>query len=263
MTAFTRTAAFSLVAAALLGLTLSPVSAQGGPGRPSTPVGLGLDAAQQAKASARQAQFQKDVTALRTDTKMTDAQKQAKYKILYAAMDKDMMALLTPAQHFQVDKQRQINIQFQKDVLALQADKKLTDAQKKARYLQITETARNASLALMTPAQRAEAIKRSAAAEAAQKAQAAKIAEARSLGQQLQKSETPAQSAKLSKIALTAGAAIQAVIANKTLSDQAKTAKIIALRKDALSRDLALLNPAQRSLYQRIQALITSPSAPR
>ncbi len=261
MTAIPRTAALALAAAALVHLTLSPVSAQTAPGRTTTAVGLDLSAGQQAKADARQAQFQKDITALRTDTKLTDAQKQAKYKSLYEAMDKDMMAFLTPTQRSQVEKQRQINVQFQNDVHALQADKKMTDAQKKARYLQITETARNASLALMTPAQRADAIKRSAAAESAQKAQAAKIAQVKSLGQQLQKSETPAQSAKLKKIGSTTAAAIKAVFTNKSLSDQVKTAKIIALRKDALSRDLALLTPAQRSLYQRIQALISTPAA--
>lgn len=230
-------------------------------GNPSSG-GLDLNAAQRSQADARQAQFQKEIAALRADTKTTPEQKQAKFKVLYQAMDKDMMAILTPGQRTQVLKQRQINDQFQKDVLALQGDKTKTDAQKKARYLQLVQNARAASLKLLTPTQRAEALRRSAAAETAQKAQAGKLAQAKRLGQQLQKSETPAQSEKLRTIALSTGTTIQSVIADKTLSDEVKTAKIVALRKAALSKDLALLTPAQRILYGRIQALISPPGAP-
>ena len=250
-------AALALISAAFFSAP-APAQAQAA-GQSSSTGGLDLNAAQRAQADTRQAQFQKDVAALRADTKMTDAQKQAKYASLYQAMDKDMLAILTPAQRTQVQKQRQINAKFREDVTALQANKTMTDAQKKARYLQLVQSARDASLALMTPAQRAEALKRSAEAEQAQKAQAAKIAEAKRLSQQLQKTETPAQSEKLRTIGLSTGATIQSVIADKTLSDEAKTAKIVALRKDALSRDLALLTPSQRALYSRIQALITAP----
>ena len=249
--------ALTLISAGLLSApTLAQTPATG---QPSSSGGLNLNADQRARADTRQAQFQKDVAALRADTKMTDAQKQAKYTSLYQAMDTDMMAILTPTQRTQVQKQRQINAQFQKDVTALQANKAMTDAQRKARYAQLVQNARDASLALLTPAQRAEALKRDAAAAKIQKAQAVKLAEAKRLGQQLQKSETPAQSEKLHTIGLTTGATIQSVIADKTLSDAAKTAKIVALRKDALSRDLALLTPSQRTLYSRIQALITVP----
>jgi len=265
LTIMTRTAlAFVLAAPALLAPAFSGarLSAQTPSGQTAAPLGLDFSAAQHAKADARQAQFQKDVNALRTVTKMTNAQKQAKYTSLYQAMDKDMLAILTPTQRTQVLKQRQIDAQFKLDVLALQANKTLTDAQKRECYLQLTQNVRNASLALMPPAQRAEALKRIAVSEQAQQAQAAKIAEAKRLSQQLQKSETPAQSQKLSAIALSTGATIQSVIADKTLSDPAKTAKIVALRKDALSRDLVLLTPSQRALYSRIQALVT-PLAPQ
>lgn len=265
MTTLTRAAlAFVLAAPTLLAPAFSGahVFAQTPSGQTATPGSLDFSAAQKAKADARQAQFQKAVGELRTDTKMTDAQKQAKYTALYQGMDRDMLAILTPAQRTQVLKQRQINAQFRTDVLALQANKTLTEAQKKAKYIQLTQNARNASLALMSPVQRVEAIKRSAAVEQQQQAQAAKIAEAKRLSQQLLKSETPTQSQKLSSTGLSTGAAIQAVIADKTLSDSAKTAKIVALRKEALSRDLALLTPAQKSLYERIQALVT-PLAPQ
>jgi hypothetical protein len=215
-------------------------------GQTTASPGLDLSADQRAKADARQAQFKKDYAALAADPKLTDTEKQTRAASLYQAMDKDMLAILTPAQREKVVKQRQINSQFKADVLALQANKTLTAAQKNERYIQLTRNARNASLALLTPAQRAAALKRSAAVEQAQ-----------SLSQQLQKSETPAQAQKLQAIALSAKNSMQAVIADKTLSDQAKTAKIDALRKDALSRDLVLLTPSQRSLYTRIQSLVS------
>ena len=264
LTVLTRAAlTLPFAAAALAGTAFfsAPLPAQAQQSSQTTPVGLGLNAAQQAKADARQAQFQKEVQALQLDSQMTPAQKQAKYTALYQAMDRDMLAVLTPTQRSQVLKQRQINTQFKTDVLALQSNRTLTDAQKKARYLQLVQNARNASLALMSPAQRAEALKRSAAAEKLQQTQAPKIAEAKRLSQQLVKSETPAQSDKLHAIGLSTGASIQSVIADKTLSVQGKTTKINALRQDALKRDMALLTPAQRSLYSRIQTLITLPAA--
>ena len=261
LTALTRAALIPLAALALAGTAAfhAPASAQAPAGQ-STPVGLDLSAAQRTKVGARQAQFQKDVQALRDDPKMTLPQKQAKYTTLLQAMNQDMLTILTPAQRTQVLKQQQINAQFKTDVLALQSNRQMTDAQKKARYLQLTQNARNASLALMSPAQRADALKRSAAAEKLQQEQAPKIAEAKRLSQQLVKSETPAQSEKLRTIALSTGTTIQSVIADKTLSAQAQTAKINALRQEALKRDLALLTPAQRTLYTRIQALITLPA---
>lgn len=264
LTVLTRAAlTFPLAVLALAGTAFfaSPLPAQAQQSGQSTPVGLGLNTAQQTKANTRQAQFKQDIQALQTDTKMTPAQKQAKYTTLMQAMDRDMLAILTPAQRTQVEKQRQINAQFKTDALAIQSDRRMTDAQKKARYLQLVQNARNASLALMTPTQRADALKRSAAAEKLQAAQAPKIAEAKRLSQQLQKSETPAQSQKLRSIALSTGTTIQSVIADKTLSNQAKTARIVALRQDALKRDLVLLTPAQRTLYGRIQALITVPAS--
>lgn len=254
-------ASCALFTAAFNAPTLAQKPATGQSGSAGDSLGLDMSAGQRTRAAARQTQFQKDVTALRADPKLTEAQKQQKYAALYQAMDQDMMAILTPAQRARVQKQRQINSQFQQDVAALRASKALTPAQKQARYVQLVQNAKNASAALLPPAQRAEFLKRSAVAEKMQQAQEAKITEARQLGLQLQKSETSAQAAQLQSIVTTTRTAMQSVIADKTLSDQAKTQKIVALRKDALSRDLALLTPAQRSLYSRIQALITAPAA--
>ena len=253
MTRMTRTA----LAASLAGLTLSsaaffgtPTSAQApSPSGSAAASGLTLDAAQKSKADARQAQFQKDVMALRADMKMTNAQKQIKYTSLAQSMGRDMMAILTPAQRALVMKQRQIDSQYNSDMLALQADKSLSETQKKERSLQITEKARNASIALLPPAQRAAALKRGIAAEQAQQ-----------LNQQLQSSETPAQKQKLQALMESAKRAIRTIYVDKNLSDPVKAQKIVAVRKETLSRDLALLTPAQRGLYSRIQALVQPPT---
>jgi hypothetical protein len=235
-----------------------PAQAQA-PSQQSQPGG-GLNAAQQAKAQACQGQFQANIAALRADTTLTDAQKQAKYKVLYLAMDHDMLAILTPAQRTQVLKQRQITRQFQADVAALQANKTLTPAQKNARYTQLVQAARNKSLANMTPAQRAAKLKEFAAAEKKQQIRAGRFAEAKRLSQQLEKSYTPAQSKKISDIALANGAKMQAVIADKTLLDAAKKQQIQALQQETAATSLALLTPAQRAVYARIQTLIAVPN---
>ena len=223
----------------------APAQAQASAGQTAPALGLNLSDAQKAKADARQAQFKKDLAAVSADATLSTAQKQAKAVTLYGAMDKDMLAILTPVQRTKVLKQRQINTQFQADVRALQTNKTLTDAQKQARYIQITQNARAASLALLTPAERAAVLKRNAAAEQAQ-----------SLSQQLIKSETPAQSQKMQEISQTTRTSMQAVMADKALTASQQTAKIDALKQQALSRDMALLTPAQRSMYARLQALL-------
>ena len=262
LTVLTRASFVSFLAAlALVGAAFfqSPAPAQTpAPSQPA-PDGLDFSAAQKAKADARQAQFRKDVEALQADTKLTPAQKQAKFAALFQSMNTDMMAILTPSQRSKVLKERQIGAQYRADMLALQANKTLTVAQKKARSVQIVQNARNATLALLPPAQRAAMMQRFAAVEQAQQAQADKIAEVRKLSQQLQKSETPAQAQKIAAVMLTMRTAAQSVFADKLLSSQAKAAKITALRQDAVSRDMALLTPAQRTLYERIQALVTVP----
>lgn len=255
MTKTIRAATGFLAACALFGASLAlPAQAQSPAPSGQTAPGIGLDfsSAQRAKADARQAQFKKDLEAISADTKLSNAQKQAKAVTLYQAMDKDMLAVLTTAQRTKVLKQRQINTQFQADVRALQADKTLTDAQKQARVIQLTQTARTASLALLTLVQRAAVLERNAAAEQAQ-----------SLSRQLIKSETPTQSQKLGEVTQTTRSSMQAVMADKALTPVQQTAKIDALRKNALSRDMALLTPSQRALYARLQALLPSQASQR
>ena len=215
----------------------------------SSSSGSDLSATQRAEASARQARFQKDIAALRADTKLTDAQKQAQYGILLKAMDKDMLGLLTPSQRAEVKKQRAINEQFQKDIAALRTDAKMTDAQKQARYKTLMHSRQTALLATLTPVQRARV-------EKEHQSEMTRATEANRLSIELQKSQTPAQAKQIQAIALATRTQMQAVMADKTLLDAAKAAKITDLRKQAQAKIDALLTPAQRAKYAHIQELV-------
>ena len=215
-----------------------------------------LSASQRTRAEARQAQFQKDVAALRLDSKLTDTQKRAKYGILLQTMDKDMLALLTPAQRVEVLKQRQINARFQQSIAALKTDPKLSDAQKQARYQTLVHTRQTALLATLTPMQRTRV-------EKEHQSQLTRATEANRLGAELQKSQTPAQAKQIQAIALATRTQMQAVIADKTMPDSAKSAKITDLRKQAQEKIDTLLTPEQRTKYAHLQELLKPPAAPQ
>ena len=244
-------AALALLTPALLTPALT-VRAQGAPGRASTPGGSDLSPAQKVRAQARQAQFQKDVAALQADKGLTDTQKRARYATMLQAMDKDMLAILTPAQRALVTSQRQIGAQFQKDVAALQADKTLTTAQKQARYQALRQAANQRALATLPPAQRA-------LAEKQQRAAAARQADVTRMGKELQASLTTAQQNKIHEIALASGTQIQALITDKSVSEETKPAKIAAMRAQAQTKINAVLTPSQRAVYSRIQSLVSAP----
>ncbi len=193
---------------------------------------------------ARQAQFQKDLAALRVDAKMTDAQKEARYKTMMLAMDKDMLAIFTPAQRAIVLKQRAIGEKFRESAQAIQASKTLTEAQKKDRMAALAAQADKDTLATLPPSQRAEVLKRRQSQEQAQQ-----------LKEQLEKSETPAQKKQFTATMTDVQTKAQAISADKTLSEAVKGQKLADLAKQAQAKDLALLTPAQRAMYQRLQTL--------
>lgn len=238
-----------VAALALLSLPLN-AHAQATPPAAAAPAGSDLSPAQQGRMQARQEHFQKDVAALKADKALTDAQKKARYLVLAQAADKDMMAILTPAQRERVMSQRQIGTQLQKEAAALQADKTLTDAQKRARYQTLLQAANDKALATLTPEQRAQVLKRRQIA-----------ADATRMGKELQKSLTPAQEKQIHGIGLASGTQIQAVIADKSVSEQAKVAKIATLRQQAQAKINAVLTPAQRAKYARLQQMVSAPPA--
>ncbi len=254
LTSLTRNwLAVPLAALALLPLPVT-AHAQGTPppGRASASAESDLSPAQSARADARQAQFRKDTAALMADTKMNDTQKRARYAALARSMDKDMLAILTPAQRTQVMSQRQIGVQFQKDIAALKADKTLTDAQKQARYEALRQAANRKALATLTPVQRARAEKQQQEGQARQ-------AEVTRMGKELQASLSPAQDKQIHAIGLASGTQVQAVIADRSVPEQAKIAKIATLRQQAQAKINAVLTASQRALYARIQSLVTAP----
>jgi len=253
LTSITRAwLAAPLAALAMLPLPLTARAQGTPPGRDTASAGSDLSPAQRARAETRQAQFKKDTAALLADMKLTEAQKRARYAELARTMDKDMLAILTPAQRAQVTIQRQIGAQFQKDIAALKADRTLSDTQKRARYEALRQAANQKALATLPPDQRAHA-------ERQQQAGQARQADATRMGKQLQASLTPPQEKQIHAIGLASGAQVQAIVADKSLTEQAKVAKITALRQQAQTKINAVLNASQRALYARIQALVAAP----
>jgi len=241
---------------ALTLLSLAPVArAQAAP--PPASASLDVSTSQQARISARQGQFRRDLSALRADTATPDSQKQAKYVALMQAMNKDIMAILTPAQRAQEMKRQQISAKFQKEVAALRADKAMTGPQKQARYLALVHAADTQTLATMTVAQRAQAQKQRQAAQAQQQAGQARLADATRMGKELQASLSPDQSKRIHAIGLASGAQIQAVMTDKSVPEQAKPAKITAMRQQAQAKINEILTPAQRARYARIQQMVS------
>ena len=250
--------AWLAIPAALLTLVSLPVpsQAQRPSNSPSASADSDLSAAQKTKVAARKARFERDIAALRANSKMTDAQKQTKFEEMAHSADSDLMAILTPEQRGQVTQRKAINVQFSKDLAALRTNSTMTEAQKKARF-QVMMTARqNALLATLPPAQRARV-------EREQQIKTAQVASMRrqieELGNSIQKSESPAQLKKIQAISQSTRAQEQAVIADKSLSDQAKGSRIEALRRSAQAKIDALLTPAQRAQFARLRALITTP----
>ena len=215
-----------------------------------------LSTAQKTKVAARKARFERDIAALRADKKMTEAQKQAKFEGMARSADSDLMAILTPEQRAQVTKRKEINMQFSKDVAALRTNTTMTEAQKKARFQVMMTMRQNALLATLPPAQRARV-------EREQQLKTAQIASLRhqveELGNSIQKSESPAQLRQIQAISQSTRKQEQAVIADRSLSDQAKGSRIEALRRTAQARIDAMLTPTQRAQFARLRSLISTP----
>jgi len=245
------------LAAPLVALTLlqSPtVRAQAAP--PPASATLDVSSSQQARIQARQEQFRKDLATLSADAAMPNPQKQVKYNGMMQAMNKDIMAILTPAQRAQEMKRQSISAQFRQDVAALRADKSMTDAQKKARYLVLLHAADTQTLATMTLAQRALAQKQRQASAAQQQAGQARVADATRMGKELQASLSPAQAKRIHAIGFASGAQVQAIIGDKSVPEQAKVTKITAIRQQAQTKINEVLTPAQRARYARLQQMV-------
>lgn len=211
----------------------------------AVPASSSLSAAQKAKVTSRQTQFQKDTAALQADKAMTAAQKQARYKTMMLNMDKDMLAILTPAQRAIVLRQRAIGAKFQQEAAVIQLNKTLTEAQKKERLAALAAQADKDTLATLPPAQRAQVLQRRQKQEQAQ-----------GLKVQLENSETPAQKKQFEQTMTDVRAKAEAVSADKTLSEAAKGQKLSDLAKQAQAKDLAMLTPTQKAMYEKIQVLI-------
>lgn len=148
---------------------------------------------------------------------------------------------------------------FNDDMAALRANKSLTPAQKQSKAQAMGKAHDADMLAILTPAQRVEVKSERDTQAAFMKAHSAEIAEGKALADKLSKSMTPAQKAKINAIrdqfGKTASPRAQKIMADKSLSQQAKQQKMIKLEHEIDPQIVAVMTPSQKADYQKMQHL--------
>ena len=248
--------AATLAAFSLLGLPSASQAQR--PFSQSSSADSDLSAGQKSRIAARKARFEKDLAALHANTKLSDSQKQAKFQVLAQGADADLMAILTPDQRTQVLKRKAINVQFQKDLAALQTNSTMNDAQKKAKFESMLKARQEALLATLPPAQRARVVKEHDD-KMARMASLRKQVE--TLGASIQKSESPGQLNQIKAISQSTRQQEKAVYDDRNLPEAVKATRIEALRSQARGKIDALLTPAQRVKFAHLRELVTSAAA--
>ena len=163
---------------------------------------------------------------------------------------------LTPDQQKKMQvRQKQMSDDWQK----LVGDKKMTDAQKQAKAQQLQAAYQADMLAMLTPAQKVLVdkqkqvmIKRKAAADARMK-------QIMTVEAHLMKSLSPTQQKAVDKIRDDDMKTAKSVEDDKSLSENAKQARLGDLTRDENKKINAVLNPAQRADFQKLQDLIPAP----
>ncbi len=152
--------------------------------------------------------------------------------------------------------------QYNKDVKALQANTKLTPAQKEAQFHALQQSANTDLMAILTPAQRAvmqqrqqQAMQQQQEMGAFQQAHKPEIDALMSLRAKLMGSLTPAQHAKIDAISKATQGQMETVHNDPSLSLQAKQDKEHALSRRATAQFLTVLTPAQRAEAKQMDAM--------
>ena len=159
---------------------------------------------------------------------------------------------LSPAQQARYNARLQ---QYNKDRAAVLQDKKLTDAQKKAKLLTLFKALDTDMLGMLAPAQRAQVMKLRQKNAAFQKAHSSEIAQGQALAAKLNASLTPDEKAKMSKIGTDTRTQMMQVDADTTLSAAAKDAKKKTIYNAGEAQALAVLTPAQQADLKKMQAM--------
>lgn len=135
---------------------------------------------------------------------------------------------------------------------AVSDNKKLSQQQKQAKFIEIQKRFETDMLAILTPAQRADYLKRKAEADK-------KYAEIMRLSNKIRSSMTPDQQKKIKAIQDNGRKEAMAIIQNKSLKDAEKQAKILNIEKGAEGKILAIMTPAQKADFLKLQELYPAP----
>lgn len=152
---------------------------------------------------------------------------------------------LSPAQKARYDTR---NAQYIKDMTALQADTKMTPAQKQAKFLTIRAAVDKDMLAILTPAQRATVLKQRAHTQA-------QIKEGQGLADKLNASMNAEQKRRLGVLNAAEKAEMQKLSTDTALSTEAKRQKAVAFDVETQAKILAVLTPTQRPLFTRMMQI--------
>jgi len=161
--------------------------------------------------------------------------------------------------HLTPDQQKKMQArqkQMSTDWNALVQSKSMTDTQKQAKAEELQKAYQADMLAMLTPDQRvlvdkqkADAMKRKAFADARMK----QIVDVQA---KLLKSLNPSQSKQITALRDADFKVFKSIEDDKALSEGAKQSKIASLTKDENAKINAILNPAQRVQFQKLQDLL-------
>jgi len=138
------------------------------------------------------------------------------------------------------------------DVNALKNDKKLTNQQKEAKFVKLQQQFQTDMLAILTPAQRAEFLRRQTAADARMK-------QIMDLQTELSKSLTPDQQKKIASIRQADAKTFETIQSDAKMSQSDKMTKVMALSKTEREKVTAVLTAAQRVEFDKLQSLYPAP----
>ena len=138
------------------------------------------------------------------------------------------------------------------DVNALKIDTKLTPQQKEAKFVKLQDQFKTDMLAILTPAQRAEFLRRQSAADSRMK-------QIMDLQTELSKSLTADQQKKIASIRQADAKTFETIQADAKMSQSDKMTKVIALSKLEREKVTGVLTPAQRAEFDKLQRLYPAP----
>lgn len=152
---------------------------------------------------------------------------------------------LTPAQQTKI---LNLRTKAQAKAQAIQTSKTLTRPQQMSQLKALDAQYQKDSMAVLTPSQRSTVL-------AKQNEFKAKIAQLKALTAKLQASMTPKQNADLKALKNAQTAQVQALISNKTLTDDQKRSQFQAIQVGNEAKFNAIFTPAQMAMLTQVTSI--------